>query len=91
MTAAGFLLSWLTGFSYGRYLLLLPLLTTALAVGRTAPAVWKAAGFLAAVGIFVLFSFVLFDRFLLERAILLEAVTCLIAYAAVFTRRQFRS
>jgi len=84
LVAIGFLLSWISGFSYGRYIVLAPLLLTAFAISRKRPAIFKALALLAAILLFGLFSFALFGTVTLERGFLTEFVVCMVAFTVSF-------
>ncbi len=77
--AAGFLISWLTGFSLGRYLVVLPLALTAYDVGRDRRTPYLVASIASALVIWLLFSFALFETVTLEVGFLIEFVTCVLA------------
>jgi hypothetical protein len=87
LTAVGFLFSWLTGFSYGRYFLLVPLLLTAFGVSLGRSVTVKAGAFIGAVRLWGLFSFVLFGTVTLQTGMLIGAVVSSIAYVASFVWR----
>lgn len=87
LTAVGFLLSWLTGFSYGRYFVVVPLLLTAFAVSLGSSVTIKAGALVAAVLLWGLFSFLLFGTVTLQTGMLIEAVVSGIAYVGSFVWR----
>ena len=88
LVAVGFLLSWISGFTYGRFIVVAPLLLTAFAVSRERAAIFKALALMTAVLLFGLFSFALFGTVPLERGFLIEFVVCIVAFAVSFIARQ---
>lgn len=84
LIAIGFFFSWISGFSYGRYFVVVPLLLTAFAVSRGGPAILRASSFVAAILLFGLFSFALFETITLETGFLVEFVICMVAYTVSF-------
>jgi hypothetical protein len=74
----GFLLSWLTGFSIGRFIVIGPLLLTAYVMSRGRGTAFLIASALVALGLWILFSFVLFGVVLLETGFAIETALCLV-------------
>ncbi len=79
-TSAGFFISWLMGFSFGRYIVLLPLLLTAVVLSRGWSFVVVALAISAALTAWWTFSFVLFGRVLLQTGFLIEFLLCSALY-----------
>jgi hypothetical protein len=88
LTALGFLASWVTGFSYGRYFVVGPLLLTAFAVTLGKSAILKLIAFAAAALVWGIFSFALFGILPLEKGFLVQFVACAIAYVVSFAARR---
>ncbi|MDQ6879784.1 MAG: hypothetical protein M3082_19215 [Candidatus Dormibacteraeota bacterium] len=87
-TLGGFVLSWLTGFTIGRYIVIAPLLVTAYAVSKDGPTILKAGAATAAVLLYVLFSFVFFGAVTLQTALIIECSICVLGYAVLFAARR---
>jgi hypothetical protein len=85
VTLGGFAFAFITGFSIGRFVVVLPLLVTAYAVsyGRGLP--MALAGFAAAVGIYLLLAWLRPD-WSYDWGISVELPLCTIAYAIAFLR-----
>jgi hypothetical protein len=94
-TSAAFFISWLMGFSFGRYVVLLPLLLTAIALSRGRSFVLVGLAISAALGVWWVFSFALFGRVLLQTGFLIEFLLCsalyLVATVWSFSRKQERN
>lgn len=88
LTGIGFVFSWLTGFSYGRYFVVAPLLLTAFAVSFGESVVVKVSALLAALLLWGIFSFALFGTVPLVIGIPIEFVLCIIAYVVSFAVRR---
>jgi hypothetical protein len=89
----GFLISALSGFSVGRYLVVVPLALTAYDLGRGRRTVYLAASMASAFVLWLVFSFVLFGTVVLEIGFLIEFVTCLLALmvSGLLRRKQMAS
>jgi hypothetical protein len=80
-TVAGFVFSFLAGFSIGRFTAVLPMLVTAFATSRGRSSYVLAAALLVAVGLYVLLAWLLP---VLYWGIHIELPLCLLAYAAAY-------
>ena len=91
--SGGFLISELSGFSVGRYIVIAPLALTAYAAGRRLPPVYMAANLAVAFLVWLLFSFLLFGIVALEIGFLIEFVLCIgvLAVSGLLGRKQMRS
>jgi hypothetical protein len=85
VTLAGFGFAFITGFSIGRFVVVLPLLVTAYAVtyGRGYPL--QLAGYAAAVGLYLLLAWLKPD-WTYDWGISIELPVCTLAYAVAFLR-----
>jgi hypothetical protein len=80
-STCGFAFAFLTGFSIGRFISLLPLLVTAFAVTRDRPPWLQLAAQLAAIGLYVLLAWIVAEQVHFW-GIQIELPLCLVAYAA---------
>lgn len=80
-STCGFAFAFLTGFSIGRFISLLPLVVTAFAVTRDRPPLLQLAGQLTAIGLWVLLAWIV-DEQVHFWGIQIELPLCLVAYAA---------
>jgi hypothetical protein len=79
-TVSGFIFSYLTGFSIGRFTAVLPLIVTAFAVTRYRDLLLQVAAQVAAIGIYVLLAWIL-AGWVLFWGIQIELPLCVGAYA----------
>ena len=88
-TICGFAFSFLSGFSIGRFIVVLPLIVTAFAVTRDRPPLLQLAAQIAAIAVYVLLAWVVADQVHFW-GIQIELPLCLVAYAAaaIFPPRQ---
>jgi len=91
-TICGFAFSFFSGFSIGRFIVVLPLVVTAFAVTRDRPPLLQFAAQIGAVTIYVLLAWIVFERVHFW-GIQIELLLCLVAYAAaaIFPPRQVGS
>src|ERR1700737_5490966 len=80
-TVGGFIFSFISGFSIGRFTAVLPLVVTAFAVTRDRSPRLQLAAQVAAIGIYVLLAWVIPEQ-VGYWGIHLELPLCLVAYAA---------
>jgi hypothetical protein len=80
-TTCGFAFSFLSGFSIGRFISVLPLVVTAFAVTRDRPPVLQVAAQIVAMAVYVLLAWVV-DEQVHFWGIQIELPLCLVAYAA---------
>jgi len=80
-TICGFAFAFISGFSIGRFIALLPLAVTAFAVSRDRPALVQLAALLVAIAIYFLLAWVV-DGQVHYWGIQIELPLCLVAYAA---------
>jgi hypothetical protein len=85
VTIGGFAFAFISGFSIGRFVVVLPLLVTAYAVTYGRGLYFQLAGYAAAVGLYLLLAWLRPD-WALDWGISLELPLCAIAYAIAFLR-----
>jgi hypothetical protein len=85
VTLSGFAFAFITGFSIGRFVVVLPLLVTAYAVTYGRGLYPQLAGFAAAVGLYLLLAW-LIPELTYDWGIPAELPLCTIAYAIAFLR-----
>jgi hypothetical protein len=85
VTLGGFAFAFITGFSIGRFVVVLPLLVTAYAVTYGRGLYLQLAGFAAAVGLYLLLAW-LIPELTYDWGIPAELPLCTIAYAIAFLR-----
>jgi len=83
-TTCGFAFAFLTGFSIGRFISVLPLVVTAFAVTRDRPPLLQLAAQIVALAVYVLLAWVVFEQVHFW-GIQIELPLCLVAYAAAAT------
>ena len=88
-TTCGFAFAFLSGFSIGRFIAVLPLVVTAFAVTRDRPPLLQLAAQIAAIATYVLLAWIV-DEQVHFWGIQIELPLCLVAYAlaAVFPPRR---
>jgi hypothetical protein len=92
-TTCGFAFAFLTGFSIGRFISVLPLVVTAFAVTRDRPLLLQLAAQIVALAVYVLLAWIVFEQVHFW-GIQIELPLCLAAYAAAALfppRRELRS
>jgi predicted transporter len=80
-STCGFVFAFLSGFSIGRFISLLPLMVTAFAVTRDRPPPLQLAAQLSAIGLYFLLAWVVAEQVHFW-GIQIELPLCLVAYAA---------
>jgi hypothetical protein len=85
VTLAGFAFAFITGFSIGRFVVVLPLLVTAYAVSYRRGPLLQLAAYVAALGTYVVLAWVRVD-WSHYWGIPIELPVCAIAYAIAFLR-----
>jgi hypothetical protein len=83
-TTCGFAFAFLTGFSIGRFISVLPLVVTAFAVTRDRPLLLQLAAQIVALAVYVLLAWIVFEQVHFW-GIQIELPLCLVAYAAAAT------
>jgi len=88
-TTCGFAFAYLSGFSIGRFIAVLPLVVTAFAVTRDRPPLLQLAAQIAAIATYVLLAWIV-DEQVHFWGIQIELPLCLVAYAlaAIFPPRR---
>jgi hypothetical protein len=80
-TICGLAFSFLSGFSIGRFIVVLPLVVTAFAVTRDRPPLLQLAAQIAAIALYWLLAWIVADQVHFW-GIQIELPLCLVAYAA---------
>ena len=89
VTLGGFAFAFITGFSIGRFVVVLPLLLTAYAVTYGRGLYFQVAGYGAAVGLYLLLAWL--TDWVYDWGIFVDLPICTIAYAIAFVRPPRRS
>src|ERR1700736_3093564 len=89
VTLGGFAFAFITGFSLGRFVVVLPLLVTAYAVTYGRGLYFQVAGYGAAVGLYLLLAWL--TDWVYDWGIFVDLPICTIAYAIAFVRPPRRS
>jgi hypothetical protein len=84
-TLGGFAFAFITGFSIGRFVAVLPLLLTAYAVTYGRGYLLQVAAFVAAIGIYILFAWLIPEQ-VHYWGIHIETPICAFAYVIAFLR-----
>jgi len=84
VTLGGFAFAFITGFSIGRFVVVLPLLVTAYAVSYGRGLRLQLVGFAAAVGLYLLLAWL--TDWVYDWGIFVDLPICTIAYAVAFIR-----
>jgi len=89
VTLGGFAFAFITGFSIGRFVVVLPLLLTAYAVTYGRGLYFQLAGYWAAVGLYLLLAWL--TDWVYDWGVFADLPICIIAYAIAFVRPPRRS
>jgi hypothetical protein len=88
VTLGGFAFAFITGFSIGRFVVVLPLLVTAYAVTYGRGLYFQLAGYAAAVGLYLLLAWL--TDWVYDWGIFVDLPICTVAYAIAFLRPPLR-